>query len=58
MSSKGDRRRIVGVVDHGTEVSWGRKWLSQKPDRWEKVKKLSICKYPLDKIGVGKVDSL
>ena len=45
-------------MDHGTEVSWGRKWLSQKPDRWEKVKKLSICKYPLDKIGVGKVDSL
>lgn len=24
----------------------------------EKVKKLSICKYPLDKIGVGRVDSL
>ena len=24
----------------------------------EKVKKLSICKYPLDKTGVGKVDSL
>ena len=24
----------------------------------EKVKKLSVCKYPLDMVGIGKVDSL